>query len=86
MARMRICGAVEGDGGGDGGLLGAAGEAVGGVFDVGSGDDGPVLPLVCLEQDGRADAEAAVGRVGVAGGLGGALVEGGEFGFGERHR
>ena len=79
-------GAVEGDGRGNGGLLGAAGEAVGGVFDVGSGDDGAVLPLVGLEQEGRADAEAAVGRVGVAGGLGGAPVQGSDFGLGGRHR
>ena len=32
-------GAVEADGGGDGGLFGADGEAVGGIFDVAAGDD-----------------------------------------------
>jgi hypothetical protein len=71
-------GAVDGDGGGDGGLLGAGGEAVGGVFYVGSGDD-----LAGFEEDGRAYAEAAVRGVGVLGGFGGSVVESGDFGGGE---
>ena len=73
------CGAEEGNGGSDGGLLGAGGKAVGGVFDVGSGD---YLPG--FEQESAANAEAAVGRVGVLGGLGGALVQ--QFDFGRRER
>lgn len=67
--------AVEGDGGGYGCLLGAGGEAVGGVFDVGAGDDDAGLAVVGMEEDGGADAEMAVGGIGVAGGLGGACVE-----------
>lgn len=74
-------GTVEADGGGDGGLFGADGEAVGGVFDVAAGDDG-VGGVV--EQEGCADAEAAVGGVGVVGGFGGALLEVGDKGLGER--
>ena len=62
-------GAAEGDGGGDGGLLGAGGEAVRGVFDVAAGYDGTVC-----EQDGGADAEVAVGSVGVVGNGGGLLL------------
>ena len=61
---------MEGDGGGDGGLLGAGGEAVGGVFDVAAGDDGAVC-----EEEGGADAEVAVGGVGVVGDGDGALLE-----------
>jgi len=62
-------GAELGDGGGDRGLFGAGGEAVGGVFDVASGDD-----FAALEQNGGSDEEAAVGGVGaVGGGLGEAL-------------
>jgi hypothetical protein len=79
---------VEGDGGGDGGLLGAGGEAVGGVFDVAAGDD-----VAVLEEEGGADAEVAVGGVGVAGYRECALVEvfdlcGGDADvwFGLRHR
>lgn len=53
-------GAVLCDGGGDGVLLGAGGEAVGGVFDVAPGDDGTVR-----KQDSGTDAEVAVGCVGV---------------------
>lgn len=61
---------MEGDGGGDGGLLGAGGEAVGGVFDVAAGDDAAVL-----EEEGGADAEVAVRRVSVLRYGEGALVE-----------
>lgn len=80
--------AVERDCGSDGGLLGAGSETVGGVFDVGAGDDDAGLIPVCVQEDGRADLEMAVGRVGVAGGFGGALMEsvdldGGKLG---RHR
>ena len=67
-------GAVEGDGGGDGGLLGAGGEAVGGVFDVAAGDDSTVC-----EQEGGADAEVAVGGVGVVGDGGGMLLQIGDL-------
>jgi hypothetical protein len=73
-------GAVEADGGGDGGLLGADGEAVGGVFYVAAGDDGVGL---AFEQESGADAEVAVGGVGVVGYLGGALLESGDLGLSE---
>ena len=53
---------MEGDSGGDGGLLGAGGEAVGGVLYIAAGDD-----VAVLEEEGGAYAEVAVGRVGVAG-------------------
>jgi hypothetical protein len=53
-------GAVEADGGRDGGLFGADGEAVGGVFDVAAGDDVAVGQKEC-----GADAEVAVRGVGV---------------------
>src|SRR5580693_5690715 len=49
---------VLADGGGDGGLRGAGGEAVGGVFYVAAGDDG-----VVVEEDSGAHAEVAVGGV-----------------------
>ncbi len=71
-------GAVLGDGAGDGTLLGAAGESVGGVLDVRSGYDG-----AGFEEKGSADAELAVGRVGVLGGGGGEGDEVGAFGLGE---
>ena len=51
---------MQGDGGSDGGLLGAGGEAVGGIFDVAAGDVGAVG-----EEEGGTYAETAVGRVGV---------------------
>ena len=63
---------MHGDGAGDGGLLGAGGEAVGAVFDVAAGDDGAVG-----EQERGADAEVRVGRVGVLRGGGGEGAEGG---------
>jgi hypothetical protein len=63
-------GPVEGDGGGDGGLLGAGGEAVGGVFDVAAGDD-----VAVVEEERGADAEVAVGGVGVVGDRDGALAK-----------
>lgn len=63
-------GAVQGDGGGDGVLLGAGGEAEGGVFDIAAGDDVAVTGEEC-----RADEEVAVGGVGVLGCGKGALVE-----------
>ncbi len=71
-------GAVEGDGGGDGGLLGAGGEAVGGVFDVAAGYDGTVR-----EEEGGADAEVAVGGVGVVGHGDGVLLQTGDLRGGE---
>ena len=64
------CGAVEADGGGDGRLLGAGGEAVGGVFDVAAGDDDAVV-----EEDGGSDAEVAVRGVGVVRDGSGVLLE-----------
>lgn len=70
--------AVQVDGGGDGGLFGADGEAVGGVFDVAAGDDG-----VVGEQESGADAEVTVGGVGVMGGCGSAVLEGGDLLRGE---
>jgi hypothetical protein len=63
-------GAVEADSGGDGGLFGADGEAVGGVFDIAAGDNSTVG-----QQDGRAYAEVAVGGVGVIGDGDGALLQ-----------
>jgi hypothetical protein len=63
--------AVVGDGARDGGLLGAAGEAEGGVFDVAAGDG-----FAGFEQEGCADAEVRVGRVGVRGDGGGEVAEG----------
>ena len=54
--------AVKADGGGDSGLLRAYGEPVGGVFHVAAGDDSTVG-----EQDGGADAEVAIGGIGVVG-------------------
>jgi hypothetical protein len=63
-------GAVKADGCGDGGLFGADGEAVGGVFYVAAGDDGTVD-----EQDGSADSEVAVGSVGIVGDGDGALLQ-----------
>ena len=62
--------AEETDRSGDGRLFGADGEPVGGVFDVAAGDDSTVC-----EQDGGADAEAAVGGVGVMGDGDGSLLE-----------
>jgi hypothetical protein len=64
------CRAVLGDGGGDGGLFGTGGEAVGGVFDVAAGDD-----VAVFEEDCGSDAEVAVGSVGVVGGGCGSAVE-----------
>jgi hypothetical protein len=78
--------AVVGDGAGDGCLLGAAGEAEGGVFDVAAGDGCAVG-----EEERGADAEVRVGRVGVCGDGGGEVAEvllfgGGEVGLGRlRH-
>ena len=59
-------GAEFGDGATDGNLLGAAGEAVAGVFYVAAGDD--VGGVWLGEEEGGADAEVAVGGVGVMGG------------------
>ncbi len=69
-------GAVLADGGGDGGLLGAGGEAVGGVFYVAAGEDGSVI-----EEEGGAYSKVAVGGVGVVGDFDGALVEIGDLGW-----
>jgi len=67
-------GAAEGDGGGDGGLFGAGGKAIGGVFDVAASYDGTVR-----EQEGGADAEAAIGGVGVVRNSGGLLLQAGDL-------
>jgi hypothetical protein len=72
-------GAVEADSGGDGGLFGADGEAVGGVFDVAADDDSTVG-----EQDGCANAEVTVGGVGVMGDGDGALLQVRALGRAER--
>ena len=61
---------VEADGAGDGGLFCANGEAVGGVFDIAAGDDSTVD-----EQGSGADAEVAVGGVGVMSDGDGALLQ-----------
>ncbi len=71
-------GAELGDGRGDGGLLGAAGEAVRGVFDVAAGDD-----FSRFEEDGGAYEEMAVGGVGAVGGGFGLTGEVGELGGGD---
>jgi hypothetical protein len=63
-------GTEQADGGGDGGLFRADGEPVGGVFDVAAGDDSTVR-----KQDSRADAEVAVGCIGVVGDGDGALLQ-----------
>ncbi len=63
-------GTVLADGRSDGGLLGAGGEAVGGVFYITAGDDRAVV-----EEDGCAYAEVAIGGVGVVGYGGGVLLE-----------
>ena len=72
-------GAVLADSCGDGGLLGAVGEAVGGVFDVAAGEDGSAV-----EEEGRAYSEVAVRGVGVVSDFDGALVEVGDLGWCER--
>ena len=59
-------GAAKADRGADGGLLGAGGEAVGGVLHVAAGDFGTVG-----EEEGGPDAESAIGGVGVCRGLSG---------------
>ena len=71
-------GAMLGDGAGDGSLLRAGGEAVRGVFDVAARDG-----FASDQEQGRADAEAAVGGVGVVCGLLGKVVQGGDLGGGE---
>ncbi len=63
-------GAMESHGGGDGVLFGADSETVGGVFHVAASDD-----VAAGEQDGSADAEAAVRGVGVVGHGDGSLLE-----------
>jgi len=70
--------AVAGYGGGHGGLLGAGGEAEGGVFNVAAGDDGGVFSG---EEEGCSYAEVAVGGVGVGGDGYGGFEEAGELGF-----
>src|SRR6185436_6248697 len=52
-----------GDGGENGGALGAVAQAVGGVLDVAAGEDFPRF-----REDGGADAELGVGGIGAAGG------------------
>jgi len=68
-------GAIEADSGCDGCLFGAGGQTEAGVFDVGAGDDDRLGLAGGLEQQSRAHAKVAVGRVRVVGGLGGALME-----------
>lgn len=63
--------AEEGDGVGDGVLLGAGGEPEGGVFDVAASDG-----LAGGEENGCSDEEFAVGRVCVAGDVGGRGLQG----------
>ncbi len=62
-----------GDGRGNGGLLGAGGEAEAGDLDVAAGDDGAGVGTG--EEDGGTDAEAAVRGIGVSGGGAGAGLE-----------
>lgn len=50
--------AIGGDGGGDGGLLGAGREPVGGVFNVTAGDD-----FTCFQQYRSPHEEVTIGRV-----------------------
>jgi hypothetical protein len=71
--------AVQSDGGGDGVLFSAYGEAVGGVFYVAAGDD-----VAVGEEDCGADAEVAVRCIGVVGGGDGSLLEVGGLGGVER--
>ncbi len=59
-------GTVLGNGADESGTLGAEGESVAGIFDVGRCDDGSGC-----EQDGRTDAKAGEGRVSVGRGSGG---------------
>ena len=73
------CGAVPGHGRGYGGLFGAGGKAEGGVFHVAAGDDGVGLG----EEEGGANAEAAVGGVGVLSHSVGGFKERGAFDVGE---
>lgn len=61
---------MEAYGCGDGGLFGASGEAIGGVFNVAAYDDGAVF-----EEDCCAHAEVTVRGVGVLGGCGSLLLE-----------
>lgn len=75
--------AVEADGGGDGGLFGAGGEAEAGVFHVGAGDDVRGAIFADGDQQRSADAEVAVGRVRVLGGRCGAGAEDFNLGSGE---
>ncbi len=67
-------GSVLGDGADQGGALGADGEAVADIFDIGSGDE-----LAGVEEQRRADAKAGVRRVGVVSGTGGFGDESGEI-------
>ncbi len=65
QARTRILGPCSRNGANYGGSLCADGKAVGGVLHVGAGDDGSVF-----EQQRGSHAEAGVGRVRLAGGIG----------------
>ena len=71
--------AVQSDGGGDGVLFSAYGEAVGGVFYVAAGDD-----VAVGEEDGRADTEVAVWGVGMLSSGDGLALEVGGLGGVER--
>lgn len=72
------CRPMEGNGSGDGGLLGAGGEAVGAIFDVAAGDRGSVF-----EKDGSPYAEVAVGRISVLGSRDGLLLKLFDYGTGK---
>ena len=63
-------GAALADGAKEGIAFGAAGEAVGDVFDIAARDDGAVV-----EEEGGADVEAGIRRVGVAGSILSRLAE-----------
>jgi hypothetical protein len=63
-------GAMEAHGRGYSGLFGAGGETVGGIFDVAANHDGAIG-----EQKSGADAEFAIGRIGVMGNCIGASLQ-----------
>ncbi len=67
-------GTAKSDGSGDGGLFGAGGEPVGGVFDVATGDDSTVR-----QQEGGTDTEVAIGCIGVKRDGDGLLMEIGDL-------
>lgn len=67
---------MKADGSGDGGLLGAGGEAEGCVLYIASGDDDVRVRFVSAGKQQRgADAEVTIGCVGVVGYSEGALLQ-----------